>query len=210
MIEKKKKLVLFDLDGVLIDSKSNMKQTWRLVSDEFGLTVPFENYFSNIGRPFRDILSVIGVNEHQFDIEKRYNQLSSETIAQVKIFFGAQECLEFLQDNDILIGIITSKEKKRTQKIIDKFENQFSIIRTPDGVCRGKPAPDHLLMAVALKNVDPSETLFVGDMDVDSVAAKRAGIDYVHASWGYGACREGDNQLQVFSDINQHIFGGKI
>lgn len=205
----KKKLVLFDLDGVLIDSKSNMRLTWELVSDEFGLTVPFENYFSKIGRPFQDILSIIGVNEHQFDIEKRYNQLSSETIAQVEIFSGAQEYLQFLQESDILIGIITSKEKKRAQKILDKFENQFSVIRTPDGICRGKPAPDHLLMAAALKNVDPSETLFVGDMDVDSIAARRAGLDYVHASWGYGSCGEGDYQLQVFSDMSQYIFGSK-
>ena len=205
----KKKLVLFDLDGVLIDSKSNMRQTWEYVSKEFGLTVPFENYFSNIGRPFREILSIIGLTEYQFEIENRYNQLSSETIAQVKIFSGAQEYLQFLEQSNILIGIVTSKEKKRVQKVIEKFENQFSIIRTPDGICRGKPAPDHLLMAIALQNVDPSETLFVGDMDVDALAAKRAGVDYLHASWGYGSCGDFDCQLQVFSDINKYILGGK-
>jgi len=209
MIEKKKKLVLFDLDGVLIDSKSNMRQTWELVSNEFGLFIPFENYFSNIGRPFRDILSIIGVTEQQFDIENRYNQLSSQIIGQIKIFSGAQQYLQFLQESDILIGIVTSKEKERAQKILNKFKNQFSVVRTPDGICRGKPAPDHLLMAVALENVDPSETLFVGDMDVDSIAAKRAGIDYVHASWGYGSCGEDEYQLKVFSDINKYIFGSK-
>ena len=209
MIVKKKKLVLFDLDGVLIDSKSNMRLTWELVSDEFGLTVPFEDYFSNIGRPFRDILSIIVVNEHQFDIEDRYNQLSYETIAQVKIFSGAQEYLQYLEERDISIGVVTSKEQNRAQRVIDKFENRFSVIRTPDGVCRGKPAPDHLLMAIALKNVDPSETLFVGDMIVDSIAAKRAGVDYLHASWGYGSCREFDCQLKEFSDMNKYIFGEK-
>ena len=109
----------------------------------------------------------------------------------------------------MLIGIVTSKEKKRAQKILDKFENRFTVVRTPDGICRGKPAPDHLLMAAALENVELSETLYVGDMDVDSMAAKRAGIDYVHASWGYGSCGEGDYQLQVFSDMNQYIFGSK-
>ncbi|MDC3234547.1 HAD family hydrolase [Candidatus Puniceispirillum sp.] len=207
MAIKKKKLVLFDLDGVLIDSKSNMCRTWELVSAEFGLAVPFENYFSNIGRPFRDILSIIGVTERQPDIEMRYNEVSSENIAQIEIFPGAQEFLHFLEENDILIGIVTSKEKKRVQKILQRFENRFSVIRTPDGICRGKPAPDHLLMAVALENVDPSETLFVGDMDVDSIAAKRAGVDYVHASWGYGSCGERDYQLQEFSDMDQYIFG---
>lgn len=207
MVIKKKKLVLFDLDGVLIDSKANMCRTWGLVSAEFGLSVPFENYFSNIGRPFREILSIIGVMEHQSDIEMRYNELSSENIAQIEIFSGAQEFLNFLEENDISIGIVTSKDKKRTQQILKKFQNRFSVIRTPDSICRGKPAPDHLLMAIALENVDPSEALFVGDMDVDSIAAKRAGIDYVHASWGYGTCGVYDYQLQEFSDMDQYIFG---
>lgn len=203
----KKKLVLFDLDGVLIDSKSNMHRTWERVVEEFGLDVPFENYFSNIGRPFREILSIIGVKERQIDIERRYNELSAETIAQVEIFSGAQKLLNLLEENGILIGIVTSKEEKRAQLILDKFENRFSIICTPNSVYRGKPAPDHLLMAVALKNVDPSETLFVGDMKVDSIAARRAGVDYVHASWGYGSCYIGDVQLQAFSDMHQYVFG---
>jgi phosphoglycolate phosphatase len=203
----KKKLVLFDLDGVLIDSKLNMHRTWECVVEEFGLTVPFENYFSNIGRPFREILSIIGIKERQFDIERRYNELSCETIARVKIFPGAQEFLNLLEENDIFIGIVTSKEEKRTQLILEKFENRFSIICTPNSICRGKPAPDHLLMAVALKNVDPAEALFVGDMDVDSMAAKRAGVDYVHVSWGYGSCGEGDVQVQEFADMDQYIFG---
>ena len=127
----------------------------------------------------------------------------------METFPGAQEFLNFLEENEILVGIVTSKEEKRAQLVLKKFENQFSIICTPNGVCRGKPAPDHLLMAAALKNVDPSETLFVGDMVVDSLAAKRAGVDYVHVSWGYGSCNEGDVQVWEFADINQYIFCGE-
>ena len=108
-----------------------------------------------------------------------------------------------------MIGIVTSKQKERTKKILELFNNKFSVIRTPDGICRGKPAPDHLLMAAAIENVDPSETLFVGDMGVDSMAARRAGFDYVHASWGYGACASGDVQVRKFSDLIQYIRGEK-
>ncbi|MEE2746375.1 MAG: HAD family hydrolase [Pseudomonadota bacterium] len=205
----KKKLVLFDLDGVLIDSKSNMRRSWECVVEEFGLAIPFEEYFSNIGRPFGEILAIIGVTERQIDIERRYHELASEAVALITIFSGAQDLLDFLEDNQILIGIVTSKQKERTQKILELFNNKFSVIRTPDGVCRGKPAPDHLLMAAAIENVDPSEILFVGDMAVDSMAASRAGVDYVHASWGYGACAEGDIQVSKFSDLIQYICGDR-
>ena len=42
----RKKLVLFDLDGVLVDSKKNMKHSWDLTSKQFDLNVPFSRYFS--------------------------------------------------------------------------------------------------------------------------------------------------------------------
>jgi phosphoglycolate phosphatase-like HAD superfamily hydrolase len=56
---------------------------------------------------------------------------------------------------------------------------------------RGKPAPDHLLMAMAQAGSDPAETVYIGDMAADHEAARRAGIDYAHADWGYGR-RPGD------------------
>jgi phosphoglycolate phosphatase len=62
----------------------------------------------------------------------------------------------------------------------------FDCIKTPDGRMRGKPAPDHLLSAMAETGEDPVDTLYVGDMEADHKAAIRAGIDYAHAMWGYG------------------------
>ena len=55
------KLVLFDLDGVLIESRENMEVSWSAVQSAFGIDIPFEDYFKNIGRPFNDILKLIGV-----------------------------------------------------------------------------------------------------------------------------------------------------
>jgi phosphoglycolate phosphatase-like HAD superfamily hydrolase len=62
----------------------------------------------------------------------------------------------------------------------------FSCVHAPEGGIRGKPAPDQLLIAMGQSGVDPSETLYVGDMSADHEAAVRARIDYAHAMWGYG------------------------
>ena len=59
-------------------------------------------------------------------------------------------------------------------------------MQTPNSCFRGKPAPDHLLSAIAELNIDPKDALYVGDAEVDAMAALRAGVDYCHANWGYG------------------------
>jgi len=55
---KNKKLILFDLDGVLIDFKKNMQIAWESVCHQHNIYTEFEKYFMNIGRPFQDILNV--------------------------------------------------------------------------------------------------------------------------------------------------------
>ena len=63
---------------------------------------------------------------------------------------------------------------------------------------RGKPAPDQILFCLAMLNVDPQDAVYVGDMQVDCWAAERAGIDFIHAKYGYGnvKCEHSVNQIE--------------
>ena len=120
------------------------------VIEEFALTVPFETYFSNIGRPFVEILSTIGITEYQLDIERRYNELAAEAVDQITIFSGAQDLLNFLEDNQILISV-TSKQKERTKKILELITNSHH----PNSrrYLPRKASAESLLMAAAIENV---------------------------------------------------------
>ena len=60
-----KKLILFDLDGVLIDSKENMKLSWNFVKKKYSLETNFEEYFKLIGKPFQDILNELGIKKNK-------------------------------------------------------------------------------------------------------------------------------------------------
>ena len=53
---KEKDLIIFDFDGVLINSKTNMKKAWLYACKHNGLHVPFANYFKHLGLLFRKIL----------------------------------------------------------------------------------------------------------------------------------------------------------
>ena len=60
----KKKILIFDLDGVLIDSKENMFLSWKQVQEKHNLKqIKFYDYFKNIGRPFNDILKILGIKK---------------------------------------------------------------------------------------------------------------------------------------------------
>jgi phosphoglycolate phosphatase len=181
-----KRAVLFDLDGVLLDSRPNMERAWQDVQSRLNITVDFKDYFKNIGRPFQDILSILGLQGQTNEIEQIYNQSSKENIHLASLFPCVVESLQKIESRGVKLGIVTSKSEERTKIILSQFPVKFLSVQTPNAYFRGKPAPDHLLAAIAELNVDPNDSLYVGDAEVDALAAFRAGIDYCHASWGYG------------------------
>jgi len=195
-----KKLVLFDLDGVLLDSRENMELSWMVVCEKYKLDTKFEDYFSKIGRPFKDILNILNIQEQQDEIEQTFNNVSMQLIHKVSFYDGVEFTLNQLLSKKIKTGIVTSKNTLKTKKILDLLDFAFDVVQTPNNHSQGKPAPDHLLYAMSELNISASNTLYIGDMDVDCEAAKRAQVDYMHATWGYGVCD--DKNIIKLSDIS--------
>ncbi|MCP1197805.1 HAD family hydrolase [Notoacmeibacter sp. MSK16QG-6] len=179
-------LILFDLDGVILDSRSNMERAWRAVQNEHELTTPFEAYFAEIGRPFADIMARLGLADRAAAIETTFRRSSTETISQTEFYDGMADVLSRISGSSVKAGIVTSKDEIRARLVLERLDCHFDIVLTPRADLRGKPAPDALLYAMALLHTDPVHTVFVGDMKSDHEAAKRAGIAYAHVDWGYG------------------------
>ena len=91
-----KKLVLFDLDGVLLNSKINMELSWASTCEKHNLSVDFEDYFSKIGRPFNDILNILNIKENQGNIEQTFNEISIQLIRKVSFYDGIKSVLDQL------------------------------------------------------------------------------------------------------------------
>jgi phosphoglycolate phosphatase len=200
-----KRLVLFDLDGVLLHSQENMRQAWDVVLSKTDVNQPFEAYFSLIGRPFKDIMACLGVTSDIDNIEKIYMTASFDFLAQATFFPGVREALGTLRQMGVKMGVVTSKDLPRTKAVLAQLDIKFSSVQCPNNKLRGKPAPDHVLMAMAEAGEDPADTLFMGDMETDWQAAQRAGIDYVHANWGYGMPLESTPALDSILDLPKFI-----
>lgn len=186
MNRKNYKLAIFDLDGVIINSKDNMRLSWDFVSLEFELNIPFENYFNLIGRPFKDILTELNIHNNQIDIENLYNRKSKENINYINFYPNAVDTLKYLYSRGMKLAIVTSKNKERTNLFIKDIKNLFSIIVCPTPALKGKPSPDQILYAIKETSIEAKKSVYIGDMIVDFQAASSANINYLHARWGYG------------------------
>jgi len=201
-----KKLILFDLDGVIIDSKSNMEFSWQKTCEKFNIQIPFNNYFELIGRPFKDILEILEINSLQNDIEITFNKISSENMSMISFYDQAVSVLQKIKLKGDSIGIVTSKHHLKTKKILNQISVNFDVIETPNENLCGKPAPDHLFNAMKILEIDAEDTIYIGDTQVDYESAKSANIKYFHALWGYGSCSDKSIiKLKKISDLIDFI-----
>ncbi|MER5202267.1 HAD family hydrolase [Streptomyces sp. NPDC002825] len=179
------KALLLDLDGVLLDTRPVMERAWQQVRKEHGLDVSFEEYERHLGRPFADIMERLGFTESE-RFHRTYDEASIAASNHAREFDGTVQVLHTFVAAGWLLGIVTSKPLERAAPLLTSLGCPFSTVRTPNGGGRGKPAPDPVLLALIDLGVDPADAVYVGDMAVDQEAARRAGVPYVHASWGYG------------------------
>lgn len=181
-----KKNIIFDLDGVLIDSLANMKISWKITNNKYDLNIPFKEYQKYIGLPFREILKKLGINSFFFNlIEKEYNRQSKKNLKNIKFYPNVLNTLGYLQKKNYFIGVLTSKNKLRTNLILKKLKFNFKIIQTPQKHYKGKPYPDLLIKIIKEKKLKKKECIYIGDAVYDLLMCNRAKVDFIFAKYGY-------------------------
>ena len=119
----KKKLLIFDFDGVLADSINNMEISWIHVRDKFNLKSNFDDYKKHLGLPFEEIIKIIEPKKlSKVDIIKSsYFNKSSISISSVKLYPDVKKTIKLLKLNGKIICIITSKNFQRVNQILSLF-----------------------------------------------------------------------------------------
>ena len=206
--------VSFDLDGVLVDSLHVMSHAWEVACSEIGLDIPFDvGYRKCIGRPFPEILEELSVPKPMREtLRARYFQVTQEKEDLVYLYPDVAEGVSELNEMGTALSIVTSKPLERAKSLLHSLLPDTNwILVSPELLepGRGKPAPDGLRLAASLHDVSPEQSLFVGDMDVDFLAARSAGFSYLHAVWGYGEAVEGAREVSHFRSISDLVRASK-
>jgi HAD superfamily hydrolase (TIGR01549 family) len=205
--------VAFDLDGVLVDSLTVMQQAWDACSKQHKLSQNFDAYRQHIGLPFDTILKHLGLPVHSFAaIKATYDSYSTKHVHDIRPFSHALDAVERLRDAGVKVSVVTSKTRGRAEHIVRSHfgDNVFGAIVCPEDVAegRGKPSPDSLLLSCLRVGADPHNTIYVGDMEGDLEAARRAGVHFVYAAWGYGELkRVRDIWFNDIADLASYILG---
>lgn len=181
----KKNLYIFDLDGVLIDSKENMRLSWDHVKKKFFLKQNFHKYFQHIGKPFNKILKDINITSKKDEIYKSYNLHSLKNEKKIKLYKNVKKTLKKLKKKN-LVAIVTSKNRRRTLSVIKKYKLKFDCISTPNFTLKGKPHPDQINFVLKKLKIDKKNSVYIGDTKIDYICAKKAKVNFIYSKYGYG------------------------
>ncbi|MEV7980142.1 HAD-IA family hydrolase [Streptomyces sp. NPDC086519] len=177
--------VVFDLDGVLVDSFGVMRQAFTHAYREVvgAGEPPFAEYNRHLGRYFPDIMRIMGLPP---EMEEPFVRESTRLADQVTLFPGVEELLRQLRERGIGTAVATGKAGWRARTLLARLGvlDLFDHVIGSDEVPRAKPAPDIVLRALRLLEVGPGEAVMVGDAVTDLAAARGAGVTAVAALWG--------------------------
>lgn len=180
-----KSVVVFDLDGVIVDSFPVMREAFTTAYAEIvgDGKAPFEEYERHLGRYFPDIMKIMGL---PLAMEEPFVRESYRLAGRVPLFDGVTPVLEELRARGFRTAIATGKAGDRARHLLDKLGviHLFDHVIGSDEVPRAKPAPDIVRRALDLLGARPEDALMVGDAVTDIAAARGAGVTAVAALWG--------------------------
>ena len=204
------KLIIFDIDGVLINSKKNMQLAFKKMCNKNKIQhIKFENYFQKIGIPFTKIMFSLGVKSNIGGLKKDYFNFSLGLRRKIKPYKGVYKTLKILQKNYNL-AVVTSKSKKNARNFLNFFFPliNFKMVCSPNRNLKSKPSPQMLIHVCKKLKTHPSKSIYVGDTFFDYKASKGSKMKFVLAQYGYLANDKRiktNYKLKKFSDIMKLI-----
>jgi pyrophosphatase PpaX len=181
-------VVLFDLDGTLIDSGPIILASMHhAVQTVLGREIAAEELASTIGGQGLVAQMQRLDPDRVDDLVEAYRLHNDPLHETLEAFVGMVEILPRLKAEGRRLGIVTAKRHRTVSLAFDRFpwlDEQFDVVVAYEDTERHKPDPDPVLAAVDRFGVDASAAAYVGDSPFDIRAAKAAGAFAVGVGWG--------------------------
>jgi phosphoglycolate phosphatase len=192
MIDRSKvQLVIFDLDGTLIDSRMDIHKALNHALDFVGAPpLSMDVMLEHFARGSKNLMSdLLGPDEKtQQTALMEYRQHYQENMYnQTQLFHQVPELLNMLAKQNIALAVVSNKREEPCHELLDFFNiaHHFEVVLGGDSLATKKPSPEPLFFAADHFKVKPERALMVGDSPVDILAGQQAGCQTVGILHGF-------------------------
>lgn len=201
------KMILFDMDGTLINSGAMIANTINYVRSNIGLETMSKNHIlENVNDPNVNSAEFFYGTKHFTDeqsvlFEAYYNK---NCLTDLDIYDGISELLDDLK-NDFTFTVATNANSGFAHKMLNHLElgHFFDSIVGYNDVKKPKPHPEMVYKMLDKHNIQKHNAQLVGDSHKDIMAANNAGIDSVLVNWGFSNHEE--NAIETIDQLRSEI-----
>ncbi|WP_299142347.1 HAD-IA family hydrolase [uncultured Tateyamaria sp.] len=208
------RLVVFDVDGTLVDSQADIVGSMGDAFAAAGLAAPARTEVLGIvGLSLPQAMHVLAPEADNDLLVTRYKQAYADRRQRdgaghgSPLYPGARAAIERLHDlPDVLLGLATGKSKRGLDALLAAHDfDRFFVTRQVADFHPSKPHPAMLHTAMAEAGVEAADTVMVGDTTFDMQMAEAAGVAFLGLDWGYHPAARltyAHTILTDFSDID--------
>lgn len=188
------KCALFDLDGTLVDTLTDLARATAYVLESRGIMPKWtdNDYRSFVGNGARKLLDRAfehSLTESELDkaletFKEKYNTI---LLDNAFVYDGIKPALDTLKDKGIKLAVVTNKPHDSAVKMVETLfgKDYFDVIIGAREDVAKKPDPFTTNLALEKLGISPKDAIFFGDSDIDIITAKNAGVEAVGCSWGF-------------------------
>jgi HAD superfamily hydrolase (TIGR01509 family) len=175
--------IVFDFDGLILDTEEPIYRSWLEVYEAHGEALPFERWVQIVGsttaefHPQKHLEERLGRPLSQEVIEQRIGRRTELILAQ-QVLPGIVQHIDAARSLGLKVGVASSSTRDWVSGHLDRLGilGRFDCVRCRDDVAKAKPAPDLYLAVLDCLGVSQSEALAIEDSPNGVIAAKRAGM----------------------------------
>lgn len=176
--------LIFDFDGLIVDTESPEFKAWQAVFDECGGMLSLEDWAGSVGRselcldPYAELERQTGRSVVREEVRARKRELFQLFFSDRGMLPGVREYLDDARELGLAIGLASSASRDWIEGHLERLEigHYFAAVRAEEDVERAKPDPELFLATLAALGVSPEEGIALEDSPNGLLAAKRAGL----------------------------------
>ena len=193
------KLVIFDLDGTLLDTIDDLKEAVNHAMSLRGFpTFTRNEVMAMVGHGARNLMRQALPVGHKNDnmVEAAYNDFKAYYITHIdtytKPFSGIQDLLTKLDQEGVMLAVASNKFQEGTEHLIKEFFTEIPFVAVLGGRPNYPLKPDPEIVGEVLRQagVKKEDAIMVGDSDTDMETAANGGIMGIAVNWGYRDMRD--------------------